>query len=358
VAVTQARADLALIGFGNVAKRFATLLDERREWLANECDLDWRVVGVATRSHGARFDPDGIELRALISEEDQSTTPAESSSPLDVIARLGQSDAALRIVVETTTLDIRGGQPAIDHVRAGIAAGCHVITANKGPVAFAYAELRDAAAAAGVSFLFEGAVMDGVPIFNLVRETLPAVEIAGFRGVINSTTNHILTALERGEEFGAALARMQAEGIAEADPSLDVDGWDAAAKVAALANVLLDARITPHDVHRTGISANDAVRAQDARSRGRRVKLIASASRAHDGVIATVEPRELPADDLLAALDGKANALLFRTDLLGEIAICQLDGHLTHTAYALLSDLVTVRRRQRARAEVRVRRTL
>jgi homoserine dehydrogenase len=275
-----------------------------------------------------------------------------------VIERLGQSDAELRIVIETTTLDIRSGQPATDHVRAGIAAGCHVVTANKGPVAFAYAELRDAAAAAGVSFLFEGAVMDGIPIFNLVRETLPAVEILGFRGVINSTTNHILTALERGEPFDGALARMQTEGIAEADPSLDLDGWDAAAKSAALANVLMDARITPHAVRRTGIGPHDSQRAQDALARGRRIKLVASAARSADGsVTPSVEPVELPRSDLLASLDGKANALVLRTDVLGEIAVCQLEGCLTQTAYALLSDMITVRRRQPTPFEAPARQT-
>jgi homoserine dehydrogenase len=247
----------------------------------------------------------------------------------------------VRVVVETTTLDIRAGQPAIDHVRRAFAAGCHVVTANKGPAAFAWAALHDEARAAGVSFLFEGAVMDGVPVFNLVRETLPALEVVGFRGVVNSTTNHILSALERGEPFGPALARMQEAGIAEADPSLDVDGWDAAAKTAALANVLMHAGITPHDVSRRGIdhaSGPAALRAIDA---GRRLRLVASACRLPDGSLqASVAPVELPATDLLAGLRGQANALVLETDHLGEIAICQLDGSLTHTAYALLSDLV------------------
>jgi homoserine dehydrogenase len=353
--VSHARADLALIGYGNVAKRFVTLLDEQRGWLAREYDLDCRIVGVATRTHGARFDSRGINFSDL--NRDGQKPRAQDSMAQHIIGRLGQSAATLRVVIETTTLDIRGGQPAIDHVRAGIAAGCHVVTANKGPVAFAYSELRDAAAAAGVSFLFEGAVMDGIPIFNLVRETLPAVEILGFRGVINSTTNHILSALERGERFDSALARMQAEGIAEADPSLDVDGWDAAAKAAALANVFMDARITPHDVRRQGIGPADGIRAQDATARGRRLKLVASAARDERGAVTvSVEPVELARDDLLADLDGKANALVLRTDLLGELAICQLEGNLTHTAYALLSDLVTVRRRQRARGEAPARR--
>ena len=304
MAVSHARADLALIGFGNVARRFVTLLDERRDWLARHCDLECRIVGIATRSHGSRFDPRGIEPATLDRDSQRPRLPESSMAP-HIIERLGESDADLRIVVETTTLDVRQGQPALDHVRAAIAARCDVVTANKGPVAFAYAELRDAAAAAGVSFLFEGAVMDGVPIFSLVRDALPAIDIAGFRGVINSTTNHILTAMERGEDFAAALARMQAEGIAEADPSLDVDGWDAAAKTAALANVLLDAGITPHGVRRTGIGAGDAARAREASSRGRRLKLVASASRTNGGVLAAVEPVELQDEDLLAGLDGK-----------------------------------------------------
>jgi homoserine dehydrogenase len=354
--VSRVRADLALIGYGNVAKRFVTLLGEQREWLARECGVECRIVGVATRTHGARFDPHGVDFGDL-DRDGQEPRPGEPTAR-HIIERLGQSDAALRIVIETTTLDIRTGQPATDHVRAGIAAGCHVVTANKGPVAFAYADLRNAAAAAGVSFLFEGAVMDGIPIFNLVRETLPAVEILGFRGVINSTTNHILTALERGEPFDGALARMQAEGIAEADPSLDLDGWDAAAKSAALANVLMDARITPHDVRRTGIGPNDSKRAQDAVSRGRRIKLVASAARSSDGSVRPwVEPVELPRADLLASLDGKANALVLRTDLLGEIAVCQLAGNLTQTAYALLSDMITVRRRHSTPFEAPARQT-
>jgi homoserine dehydrogenase len=192
--------------------------------------------------------------------------------------------------------------------------------------------------------------MDGVPIFNLVRETLPGVHSQGFRGVVNSTTNHVLTALEQGEPFDAAVRRMQAEGIAEADPSLDLDGWDAAAKTAALANVLLDARLTPHDISRAGIADSDGARARSARTHGKRLKLVAAAARTGGAVVARVEPVELPASDLLAALDGKANALVLQTDMLGEIAIVQLQGSLTHTAYALLSDLLAVSQQPTPRA--------
>src|SRR5204862_8083819 len=267
---------------------------------------------------------------------------------LDVIRRLAMGDAPIRVLVETTTLDIQAGQPAIDYIRAALQAGCHAVTANKGPAAFAYDELRALAADRDVSFLFEGAVMDGVPVFNLARETLPAVEISGFRGVVNSTTNHILSALEDGEGYDTALQRMQDLGIAEADPSLDIDGWDAAAKTAALANVLMRARMTPQAVDREGIGPATGRLAMAARARGARVRLVASARRTAEGVVTSVRPEELPETDLLAGLRGMANALVLQTDLLGDIAVCQLGGSLTQTAYALVSDLVTIRRRQRS----------
>jgi homoserine dehydrogenase len=328
--VTTLRADLVLVGYGNVGRRFAGLLEERGGRLRTDEALDCRIVGSATRTHGARF----------------GERPCRDA--FELIDRLSGSGADLKIVVETTTLNVTNGEPAITHVRAGISRGCHVVTANKGPVAFAYAALRDEAARAGVSFLFEGAVMDGIPIFNLVRETMPLVEVTGFDGVVNTTTNHIITALESGQAFDAALAEMQARGIAEADPSLDVDGWDAAAKAAALANVLMDARITPHDVRRTGLDAGTAAAAREALAGGRRLKLVASASRRADGTVAAaVAPRELPSGDLLATLAGDANALILHTDLLNDIAVCQLSGSLTQTAYALLGDIVSIARRSR-----------
>lgn len=320
-------ADLALIGFGNVGRRFAELLEERAARLAADHGLTCRIAGTATRRLGATFEGE------------------RCADPFDLIRRLSRSTADLRIVVQTTTLNIDAGEPAVSHVQAAIDAGCHVVTANKGPAAFAYLRLRDAAERAGVRFLFEGAVMDGVPVLNLVRETLPAVTLIGFEGVINTTTNHIITAMEDGVPFERALRQMQDAGIAEADPSLDVDGWDAAAKTAVLANVLLGAAITPHDVRRQGIGAGTADAARAARESGGRLKLVAAARRrAAGGVDCAVEPRVLPADHLLAGLAGDANALILETDLLDRIAICQLSGSVTQTAYALLADIITVTR--------------
>jgi homoserine dehydrogenase len=316
--------ELILVGHGHVARRFVSLLDEQRDRLARMHAIRTRVAAIKTRHTSSQPTVEFIR---------------DACSRHAAAARAGRL-----VVVETTTLDVERGEPATSHVRAALAGGAHVITANKGPVAFAYRSLTRAADRARRRFLFEGAVMDGIPIFNLVRETLPAVAVSGFRGIVNSTTNYILTAMEEGRPFEAALREMQARGIAEADASLDVDGWDAAAKVAALANVLLGADITPHDVDRRGISRDTGRAAIEARAAGHTLKLIARAERDGRRVVACVAPVAIPADDLLAGVEGQQNALVLSTDLLDEFAIVQRGGGLTQTAYALLSDLVTLAR--------------
>jgi homoserine dehydrogenase len=347
--------DLLLVGFGNVGRRYVRLLEECRAELNQLHALDWRITGVATGRHGRAFDPAGLDAVAAAARVEAGGTldglgrTLRASSSIDFIRQVTrQPSRNPLVVVETTVLDVRAGQPATDHVRAALGAGAHVITANKGPAAFAFTELEALALSAGRSFLFEGAVMDGVPIFNLARATLPAVRIAGLRGVVNSTTNYIITAMENGREFAESLAEMQAAGIAEADASLDVDGWDAAAKTAALANVLMGGRLTPQTVDRTGIGHLAGADVRGAVSRGRRIKLVSRVERRGDEVVARVAPEELPEHDLLATLRDQQNALVFETDLLGDFSVVQLGGGLTQTAYALVADLVELGRRERS----------
>jgi homoserine dehydrogenase len=340
------RIALLLVGFGHVGRRFVHLLHELKPFLdAN--GIEPVVVGIATRSRGAIWEGTGLDtirIAQRVAGGDVVAPASTSPTAHALIARLGSLSTEARVLVETTTLEVKFGEPAISHVRAALSAGAHVVTANKGPVAHAYQQLSEQARDASRQFLFEGAVMDGIPIFNLVRETMPGVSITGFRGVVNSTTNHILTAMEQGESFDEALARMQAGGVAEADPSLDIDGWDAAAKVAAMANVWLDAGMTPGAVSREGISAADADRVRAAVARGQRVKLVGRARRTTTGVEAAVQLEELPGDDPLGSLDGQANALEINSTILGRIVITQRDGGLEKTAYALFADLMTVAR--------------
>lgn len=350
--MNQPELSLVLIGFGNVARRFVKLLGETSERL----DFSWRIAGIATRHHGSVVDIDGVDIRRAITavESNQSldrldAAPRERSG-IDVIRQVADllaDDAAegRLIVIETTVLDIDRGEPAVSHVRAALEGQAHVITANKGPAAFAYHELEALAESVDRVFMFEGAVMDGVPVFNLVRETMPAITIEGFRGVINTTSNFILSEMERGVEFDRALADMQARGIAEADPTLDIDGWDAAAKTAALVNVLMAGVMTPHHVQRTGIKGVTGLDVREARGRNKRVRLVASASRHGGKVKARVEPELLDQGDPLATLVDTNNALYLTTDLLGEVGIVQRSGDLTQTAYALLSDLSRISQR-------------
>jgi homoserine dehydrogenase len=343
---------LALIGFGHVAQRFVRLLDE----VADRLDFRWRLVAIATRHHGSAIDPNGIDANRAIATMESSQSldrldpaPRERSG-IDVVRHVTDAFAdeagdGHLVVVESTVLDIDRGEPAIAHVRASLEGLAHVVTANKAPAAFAYDELEALADSVDRVFFLEGAVMDGIPIFNLVRETMPAVVVQGFRGVINTTCQHVLWALEHGSTTEAAVAEMQSRGIAEADPSHDIDGWDAAAKTAALVNVLMGGSINPHDVARTGIGDISAREVSSAVARGRRIRLVASASRLKGTLDARVEPELLDPGDPLASLGGLENALFLRTDLLGEIGIVQRTSSLTQTAYALLSDLSRISRR-------------
>ncbi len=350
--MNQPELSLVLIGFGNVARRFITLLGET----ADRLDFTWKVVGISTKHHGSVVDVAGIDTRRALGTVEASQSldrldpTARERSGIDVIRQVADllaDDAAegRLVIIETTVLDIDRGEPASSHVRAALEGQAHVVTANKGPVAFSYHELEALAESVDRIFFFEGVVMDGVPVFNLVRETMPAVVVEGFRGVINTTSNFILSELERGKEFDQALAEMQARGIAEADPSLDVDGWDAAAKTAALVNVLMGSIVTPHHVSRVGIRDVTGPDVREAVGRNKRIRLVASATRQGGKVKARVEPEVLNHDDPLAGVGDLQNALYLQTDLLGEIGIVQRSGNLTQTAYALLTDLARISQR-------------
>jgi len=243
------------------------------------------------------------------------------------------------ILFENTSMDPHTGQPAIDYIRTALSAGVHVVTANKGPVVHAYHELRDLAAANGVRFLFEAAVMGGAPIFSLFREALPVAKLERFRGILNSTTNLILTELECGSSFEAAVKKAQDLGIAETDPSFDLDGWDATVKVSALATVLMDYPLKPKDVVREGIRGLKPDAVQSAPMMGRRYKLVCQAEKHTDGTVtATVRPEQLSNDDPLARVDGATSIVQFQMDVIHGLTLSELplfleDVQIAHEAY-------------------------
>jgi homoserine dehydrogenase len=334
---------LAIAGFGACGRAFARILAAKRRELATQRGLAFHLTGIATRSHGLAIDPAGIDMRKAIRrvESGQCLDSLHVGPPIpDTLTFIRHRPS--QILFEMTTLEPMTGQPALDHVRTALKLGIHVITANKGPVAVAYRRLARLAKTQGCAFRFEGTVMDGTPVFNWVEKTLPGARVTGFHGILNSTSNYILTEMEKGRSFEAALKGAQAMGIAEADAGYDIDGWDAAAKTAALANVLLGANTRPSEIKRRGIRNLGRKDLAAARRKGKALRLIARGARKGRTLTVRVAPELLNQTDPMAHVTGTSSVLAIQTDLMKELMVIEKDGGIEQTAYALYSDLLTV----------------
>ena len=306
-----------------MGKAFARLLLRKRS------TYPFRITAIHTARHGTVFDEKELPLEPTFG-------PAVGSAG-EFLDR-----ARPDVAIEITTLDPQPGEPAITHVRAAFARGIHVITANKGPIAHAYAALREEARRAQVEFRFESTVMDGAPVFNKVRNNLPGVQVLGFTGVVNSTSKVVIAAMQRGLTAAQGIREAQAMGIAEANASYDIEGWDSAAKTAALANVLMDARVTPQQVERTGISDLSTERVMELGIAGKTVVLVSRAERSEGTLRLTVRPEIVSETDLLAAAKGTSNLILLHTDLMGTVGTISIDPGVEQTAYGVFSDLVDI----------------
>jgi homoserine dehydrogenase len=326
-----------LLGFGNVNRTLLRLLQKKDPEL-RERGIAWRITGIATRGMGWIANANGLDVQVLPSDRLAAQLRAEAPAPHDVRAWLHLAKAD--VLFEATSLSPRDGQPAIDHIRAALEMGIHAITANKGPIVHAYEELRSLALAKGRRFLFESTVMDGVPIFALFRDNLPVVHLHGFRGILNSTTNVILSGMEEGLSFDESLAKAQQIGVAETDPSNDIDGWDAAVKVAALIRALMGASISLEEIQREGIGKLSGAAVRAARKDGQPYKLVCRAQRTAQGVTASVRPERVPLTDPLAWVAGTSSIVYFETDIFPGLAITENNPGLEATAYGMLADFV------------------
>jgi homoserine dehydrogenase len=331
---------LALLGFGNVGRALARLLKWKEAELQSRYDITFRVTGIATGRHGAAVDPAGLDYI-------EAAELVEAGQSLAVLSRtpIGDNSDFLRacaadVMFENTPVNLATGQPAIDHLHLALELGMHAITANKGPVVHAYRELSEFARNKHKKFLFESTVMDGAPIFSLFRSALPAAQLLGLRGILNSTTNLILGRMEGGESFDEAVRYAQAVGLAETDPAADVDGWDAAIKVAALVSVLMDIPFTPQQVDRTGIRGITPAMIADARAQGKRWKLVCSAERLGAAATGRVAPEIVSPESPFYRVDGATSIVQFKTDVLGVLSITEKDPTPDCTAYGLLADFV------------------
>ena len=313
---------IALIGFGNVGRAFAALVERKR------AAFPFRIVGVHTR-HGTALDSAGISVAEQL------------GPPLPSVAEFLDRTRP-EVAIEITTLTPETGEPAISHIRSAFARGCHVVTANKGPIAHAYAALKEEARQAGVEFRFESTVMDGAPVFNMVRNNLPGVKVLGFTGALNSTTKIIVEAMRAGKSMQEGVREAQEMGVAEADASYDVDGWDSAAKTAALANVLLNANARPQDVDRRGIRELTTEHIRELARKEKTIVLVSRGETTSQGIRLRVQPEVLDQTDVMAAVQGTSNILLLHTDLMGTVGTVSIAPGVQQTAYGVFSDVVDV----------------
>ena len=343
--------EIAFIGLGNVARAFARLLVSHRKRLAAEFGISFRTIGVATRTHGSVISPSGLDLEDCVAAVEQGSHLTQIPGCLDAGDAVGMLEiCSPDILFETTPLNPSNGEPATEYIRLALRQGINVVSANKGPVAFAYKDLKEIASERGVQYRFEGAVMDGTPVFNLVELCLPGARVLGFAGVLNSTTNLILSGMESGRSFEDSLTDAKRAGIAEENSDYDIDGWDAAVKAAALARVLMDADTKPGQVHRTGIRTITKDDLIGAAAAGNVIRLIARGRGRQGSVELNVAPEAVPLSSTLGSVRGTSNVLILETDLMGEIAIVETDPTVEQTGYALLSDMIRIcRQLDRAR---------
>ncbi len=341
---------VGLCGLGAVGRAFLGLLLRMQGRLAREERLRIRITGISSRSRGSHIRPFGFVPRDLLRlpwkrshVASTETVPPRNDPRLEWIRRLPAD-----VLVEVTPLAPRTGQPALTYLETALARGLHVVTANKGPIAWGFARLRRAAARTGARIYHEGTALDGLPVFSLRGEALAGCRILSFRGILNSTTQYLLQAVERGKSASSAIADMQRRGICEADPRLDLEGWDAAIKVAVLGNALLGGPLRPDRVKRRGIERLSESSIRRAAAEGTPWRLVAEGGRKSGGVWGRVAPQRLRPDDPLAHLHGTTNALTLVTDPLGEITLIEVEPDLRQTAAAVLMDLVRLGRALRA----------
>ena len=334
---------LCLVGFGNVGRAFARLLLKKEAELADRYGLTFVVTGIITGAHGGVINPEGIDLAAALDA-------VQAGERLDSLAAVDTPQETVDFIrgcpadcmFESTPVNPQTGQPALGYIQTALESGVHVVTANKGPVVHGYQALTALAAQQGVRFMFESAVMDGAPIFSLFREPLVGANLLGFEGILNSCTNLLFSLMEGGKTFDEAVAYGRSIGITETDPSHDIDGWDAAIKVAALVTVLMGVPLTPQAVDRNGIRGITPEMISSAQAVGERWKLVCSAAQGAQGVTAKVAPQRVGPGSPLYSVNGTSSYCQFELDVLPGLGILESDPGPETTAYGMLADFLNI----------------
>ncbi len=336
---------LALIGFGNVGQGLVQILYDKGDQYAENFGLRFKVVAVTDLVYGSAYNPEGLDLLTLLnagSEHGNLSRLPTHGNDWDALGTISQCNAD--VIVEVSYTDFETGEPATSHIRAAIESQKHVVTSNKGPIALKYRELTDLARVRKVQIGVEGTVMSGTPALNLGTKLLAGTEIRRIEGILNGTTNFILTKMGNGTSYAEALAEAQARGYAEANPAGDVEGFDTAGKLVILSSTLMDTAIDFKQVDRIGITGITPEEIEQARQAGSKWKLIGTLEKREGGVRASVKPVCLPEDHPLANVDDVTNAITFNTDLLGDVTLIGPGAGRMQTGYALICDLLGIYR--------------
>lgn len=331
---------IAILGFGTVGQGISEILLKKKNYLKEKYNFEFDIVAVGDFVYGNCYNPNGLDIPFMIEEAKAKKKFSKDVSTLDNVALIKESNAT--VMCELTYTDLTTGGPAIDHVRAALESGKHVVTSNKGPAALKYAEFKKLADSKGVKFLIEGTVCAGTPIINLTSGPLAGCEISKIRGILNGTTNYMLSEMEKGMDYNAVLKVAQELGYAEADPTGDVEGYDARGKVAILANIVMDAPLKISEVTCQGITKITSADIENAKKQNARWKLIGCVEKKDGKVVGSVAPEMVPLSHPLAGVMGATNALTFTTDLLGDVTIVGPGAGRMQTGFAILTDLLSL----------------
>lgn len=334
---------IAMLGFGNAGIGFAKMLTEKQAEIRTAYGRGVRVTAIATHSKGTIVNPDGIDLaKAWTDAENLGKFAADTPGLCDMGAMEVIEAADCDAVLELTPLNIFTGEPAISHIKKAFDCDKHVVSANKGPIAWAFDELAAIAAKKHLGFFYETTVMDGTPIFNLMEYTLKFCKVTEVSGILNSTTNYILEEMAAGKPYDEIIESGKKLGFIEANPAMDIEGYDAAAKVTALLNVLMQAGITPDQVDRTGIENIMLADIEAASARGKVIKLLCKGKLIDGKVEASVKPVEVDKNDMLATIDSTTSVVSITTDLMGKLSITEHAPEIEQTAYGVFGDVIRV----------------
>ena len=333
--------NIALTGCGTVGKALLELLHEKREMLKNRFHFEYNISLISARSKGILLNPAGLDLDGVLSALHEKNSlcefPQSSGSFSELLI---QSEA--NILVEATPTNLNTAEPALEHITTALNQNIHVVTVNKGPIALNFNALQALAEAHHVQLRYEGTVMSGTPLIELAQHGLAGAAINRIEGILNGTTNYMLTRMENGASYEEALKEAQDLGYAETDPSGDVDGWDAAVKVSILAKALFGVDLPVDQVDRTGISGISSEDIQAANKKGERIRLIAAIENHGDAIRGSVQPLSLPLTHPLSQVQGVMNAACLTTDTLGPVTLIGAGAGGRETAQALLADILNI----------------